>query len=136
MKLVISTFQSYGDTRLVHRGTQFKLRYIHAPTDSAIEEKDLRQLARVVADDARELGFYVSYSLDQDEQEIRPRHQRPGHVPLSPREVALAARLNMAEQQARRLLEENRRMRFAMQSGGISCAQFDKEYKANEKAKL
>lgn len=136
MKLVISTFQSYGDTRLVHRGTQFKLRYIHAPTDSASEEKDLRQLGRVVADDARELGFYVSFSLDQDEQEIRPHHQRPGHVPLSPREVALAARLNMAEQQARRLLEENRRMRFAMQRGGVSCAQFDEEYKANEKAKL
>lgn len=136
MKLVISTYQSFGDSRLVHRGTQFKLRYIHAPTDSAIEEKDLRQLARVVADDARELGFYVSYSMDQDEQEIRPRHQRPGHVPLSPREVALAARLNMAEQQAKRLLEENRRMRFAMQRGGVSCAQFDEEYKANEKAKL
>lgn len=127
MKCVISTIVSIGNMNMLHRGTQFKLRYIHAPTDTAQEVRDLRKFFGVVAEDARDLGYYVSYSPDQDEQTNRRHDRQEGHVPLSPREIALAARLNMAEQQARRLLKENRRMRVAMQSAGISCSQFEAE---------
>lgn len=127
MKCVISTNVSVGDKNMLHRGTQFKLRYIHAPTDTAEEVRDLRKFIGVVAEDARDLGYYVSYSPDQDEQTNRRHDRQEGHVPLSPREIALAARLNKAEQQARQLVEVNRRMRLAMQHAGISCAQFEAE---------
>ena len=64
MKCVISTNVSVGYKNMLHRGTQFKLRYIHAPTDTADEVRDLRKFIGVVAEDARELGYYVSYSPD------------------------------------------------------------------------
>lgn len=127
MKCVISTNVSVGYKNMLHRGTQFKLRYIHAPTDTAEEVRDLRKFIGVVAEDARELGYYVSYSPDSDEQTNRRHDRHEGHVPLSPREIALAARLNKAEQMARRLVEVNSRMRFVMQQAGISCAQFEAE---------
>lgn len=127
MKCVISTYVSVGYKNMLHRGTQFKLRYIHAPTDTAEEVRDLRKFIGVVAEDARELGYYVSYSPDQDEQTNRRHDRRDGHVPLSPREIALSARLNKAEHIAMRLVEVNRRMRLVMQQAGISCAQFEAE---------
>ena len=127
MKCVISTNVSVGYKNMLHRGTQFKLRYIHAPTDTADEVRDLRKFIGVVAEDARELGYYVSYSPDSDEQTNRRHDRHEGHVPLSPREIALATRLNKAEQMARRLVEVNRRMRFVMLQAGISCAQFEAE---------
>ena len=102
MKCVISTNVSVGYKNMLHRGTQFKLRYIHAPTDTADEVRDLRKFIGVVAEDARELGYYVSYSPDSDEQTNRRHDRHEGHVPLSPREIALATRLNKAEQMARR----------------------------------
>ena len=127
MKCVISTNVSVGNNDMLHRGTQFKLRYIHAPTDTAEELRDMRKFIGVVAEDARELGYYVSYSIDQDEQTNRRHDRQDGHVPLSPREIALSARLNKAEQIARRLVEVVKRMRMAMQHAGVSCAQFEAE---------
>lgn len=127
MKCIISTNVSVGYKNMLHRGAQFKLRYIHAPTDTAEEVRDLRKFIGVVAEDARDLGYYVSYSKDQDEQTNRRHDRQDGHVPLSPREIALSARLNKAEQMARRLVEVNRRMRFVMLQAGISCAQFEAE---------
>lgn len=122
MKCVISTVQSYGDRNISRRGTQFKFRYIHECVDTAADEHDLRELVRAVFADAQEMGYYCSYSPDgqRPESRGRPRPAASGrHVPLSPREIALAARLNSAEQQAKRLAEINRKMRMTMQAHGL-----------------
>ena len=119
MKCVISTVQSFGERNISRRGTQFKFRYIHDCDDTAADEHDLRELVRVVFADAQEMGYYCSYSPDGQHPESRGRQRRDGHVPLSPREIALAARLNSAEQQAKRLAEMNRKMRMVMVTHGL-----------------